>query len=112
VADGQAAYRPESGKRATYAAVPRRCAFALRNVGALLRVPLARSLGGFYGRRAGDVLTLSKRTAAAVPAGHKPRHSTMRPGNDVAPEPKVGVVDATIADRRRLIQALYLCLSW
>ena len=32
--------------------------------------------------------------AAAVPAGHKPRHSTMRPGNAVAPSPEVGVVDA------------------
>src|SRR3954468_9233003 len=72
---------------------------ALRNVGPLLRVPLASSLGGFYGRRARDVLTLSKRTAAAVPAGHKPRHSTMRPGNAVAPAPEVGVVDATIAGR-------------
>jgi hypothetical protein len=72
---------------------------ALRDVGPLLRVTLASSLGGFYGRRARDVLTLSKRTTAAVPAGHKPLHSTMRPGNAVAPAPEVGVVDATIADR-------------
>src|SRR3954449_441280 len=83
--------------------MPRRCAFgrALRNVGPLLRVPLASSLGGFYRRRARDVLTLGKLTAAAVPAGHKPRHSTMRPGNAVAPSPEVGVVDATITDRPR-----------
>jgi hypothetical protein len=71
----------------------------LGNVGPLLCMALASSLGCFYRRRAGDVLTLSKRTAAAVPAGHKPRHSTMRPGNAVAPAPKVGMVDATIADR-------------
>jgi hypothetical protein len=89
---------PEPGKRATYAAVPR-CALVLRNVGPLLRVPLASSLGVFYGRRARDVLTLSKWTAASVPAGHKPRHSTMRPGNAVAPATEVGVVDATIANR-------------
>src|SRR3954447_20784261 len=78
----------------------------LRNVGPLLRVPLASSLGGFYRRRARDVLTLSKRTAAAVPAGHKPRHSTMRPGDAVAPAPEVGVT----VHVSRLIRALYLSL--
>jgi hypothetical protein len=45
------------------------------------------------------VLTLSKRTAAAVPASHKPRHTTMRLGDAVAPTTEVGVVDATIHDR-------------
>jgi hypothetical protein len=98
---GRSLSPPAPRKRATYTAVPRRRVRALMNVSPLLRVPLASSLGGFYGRRARDVLTLSKRTAAAVPAGHKPRHSTMRPGNAVAPAPEVGVVDATIADRPR-----------
>ena len=95
--------------------MPRRCAFgrALRNVGPLLRVPLASKLGGFYRRRARDVLTLGKLTAAAVPAGHKPRHSTMRPGNAVAPSTEVGVVDATIIDVHvsRLMRALPLSVS-
>jgi hypothetical protein len=88
------------GQEAAHAA-PRRCApvrIRLGNVSPLLRVALASSFGGFYRRRARDVLTLSKRTSAAVPAGHKPRHSTMRPGNGVAPAPEVGVVDAIIPD--------------
>ncbi len=38
-----------------------------------------------------------------MPAGHKPRHSTMRPGNAVAPAPEVGVVDAKIARPRQAI---------
>jgi hypothetical protein len=45
-ADSGFAKKPISArKRATYAASP------LRNVGPLFRVPLASSLGGFYGRR-------------------------------------------------------------
>ena len=58
-----------------------------------------------------DVLTLSKWTAAAVPAGHKPRHSTMRPGNAVAPATEVGVVDATPSLTVKQGRARYLSLS-
>src|SRR3954469_14091658 len=85
-----------------------------KDVGPRLRVPLASKLGGFYRRRARDVLTLGKLTAAAVPAGHKPRHSTMRPGNAVAPSPEVGVLDATITDRPRQeahARSTSLCLA-
>src|SRR4029077_9231317 len=72
------------------------------------------SLAASICRRARDVLTLGKLTAAAVPAGHKPRHSTMRPGNAVAPSPEVGVVDATITDRPRQqahARSTSLCLA-
>src|SRR5215218_5116014 len=64
-------------------------------------VPLASGLSGFWRGCAGDVLTLSKWTAGAVPARHKPRHPTMRPRDAIAPAPKVGVVAAAITDRPR-----------
>jgi hypothetical protein len=72
----------------------------LRNVGPLLRVPFASSLGGFYRRRArmflpsvnGPRLRCSGPETAAVDHASWQR---------VAPAPEVGVVDATIADRPR-----------